>query len=236
MKTINFKFALGVLSFALLASCNKDEVISDRTISEQEMAEIAINSVSKQTNGLVSQVEKSVEMTISSSTTCGQSDNATFAATNATGSVITYSTSYNWNWIYNCSGSVPSNFAYTFSGNSAYDTPRMSSNDVDNYQFVLSNLDASQPNFVVNETLTREGTQVSKIQNQYSFTSLVQTNSTNINVNKATGKIVSGEVSIQINATSTSGNSVQRSGNLVFNGNNSATLTFLNGNVYNFSW
>lgn len=236
MKTINFEFALCVLLFALLISCNKDEVISDQIISEQEMVEVVINSVNKETNGLVPQIEKLAEMTISSSIACGQSDNAIFEASNSVGSLITFSTSYNWNWVYNCDGSVPVNFTYTSSGNNTNDTPRMSSNNVDNYQLVVSNLDESQPNFNINASLTRVGTQISKIQNQYSFTSVVQTNSTNINVNKATGKILSGEVSVQINVTSTSGNSIQRSGTLIFNGNNSATFTFLNGNVYNFSW
>ena len=236
MKTINFKFALGILSFALLTSCNKDEVISEETVSEQEMAEVVINSVSKETNGLVSQAEKSAEMTKSSSTDCGKSENAAFTASNPAGSVITYSTSYNWNWIYNCNENVPANFTYTFSGSSNYETPRMSSNDVDDYKFVVSNLDASQPNFVINQSSKREGSKISKIQNQNSFTSLVEANSTNINVNKATRKIISGEVSIQVNATTTSGKSAQRSGTLIFKGNNSATLSFLNGKVYNFSW
>ncbi|WP_310555890.1 hypothetical protein [Flavobacterium sp.] len=236
MKTINFKFALGILSLALVTSCNKDEVTNGQAISEQEIAEVVINSISKETDGLVTQVEKAIEMANSSTLTCSQSDSANFSSSNSIGSAIIYSTSYNWNWIYNCNGTVPDNITYNFSGNSSYDTPRMSSNDTDDYQLVVSNLDPLQSNFIVNESFARQGTQVSKVQNQYSFTSSIITNSTNINVSKTTGRIMSGEILVQINATSTSGNSLQSSGTLTFLGNNAARLTLLNGNIYNFNW
>ncbi|MDF1676550.1 MAG: hypothetical protein P1U44_12620, partial [Vicingaceae bacterium] len=68
------------------------------------------------------------------------------------------------------------------------------------------------------------------VRNQNPFTSTINDSLTNIEVDKTTHKILSGNASITLIVTF-AGNQYNFSGNITFNGNNTATLV-LNGNTY----
>jgi hypothetical protein len=112
----------------------------------------------------------------------------------------------------------------------------MSSDDSSSGGFVLTGLAPAAPAYVLNTTYTRDGSQVSKIARNYSFTSKLIIKSTNINVDKTSFKILSGTATVTVSGASSSGKSFNFNGTITFNGDNKATLVLNSGASYNIQW
>ena len=234
------KWILGcMLSVSLLAvSCRKeDDSTKDDVITTDDAADITTNAVASASYGIQSSVssasqtatEKNV-YTTTPSISCGQTYPNSFTASQTTN---TYSYNYNINGTYQmtCTSlGLPSTFIYTLNMQGNYDTPRMSSNDTSQGNLVFTGLAPSSTNAIVNGNFTRNGNQVSKVQNQRTFTSTTQINLTDLTINKSTAKILSGTGTATISVTS-SGVTKNFTGNITFNGNGVATL-LINGVSY----
>jgi hypothetical protein len=222
----------------LFTACKKDNNNSD-DISDDEVAEAVTQSVSGSSGGMVVQTESTARMagTGSTSFTCGQTKDTTIAGVSAAGATIVYSYSLNFNRTLTCAnGVVPSRFQSNFTGTCTYTAPRMSSNDNSTAQLTVTGLEPSSTAWTVNSSYVRNGTQQSKVRLQRSFSSVITITSSNIVVDKATQKIVSGVAAVTFDGTGSGGTKVSRGATLTFLGNSKGTLTLKNGSSYSIQW
>ena len=217
-----------------LTACDKNDDNNNlQAVSEDEAADAVTEAVVPTAGGMVAQINDAVVITSNSTAACGATFDSSISGSNAAGSVITYSYNLNWNWVYKCSNSA---FEFAHNGNFKYDAPRISSDDKSEGSFVVSGVDESSANYILNSNYKRNGTQQSKILNKNSFSSNITITSTDITVSKASREIVSGTASVTVSGASTGGVAFNYSGTLTFLGNKTATLELGNGNTYNISW
>lgn len=242
MKTT--KRRISTLSIAVLASCftlyscSDDENGTSVSQQEQDAVDAITYSLQSDSNGLAKSVE---------SASMYASDENLYGKTVSLECGVPYATTYNETWSgtnysydysisrnteLTCVEGAPSALAYNATYEGVYDTPRMSSDDNATLQWTLSGLDASAETATLDGSYVRNGSQVSKVRNQNTFTSTLTYDLEAISVNKSTHEIASGTASLVFNGLSSNGNSYSYNGSVVFNGNGSATLT-INGNTYN---
>ena len=232
-KHISFTpFFFAILISISLFSC-RGEVLE--TISESEAAEVIQSAISAETEGLVMQVEDVTEIAQTYLDSCGKVyDNQ--VNKNQNFGVRSYDYTFSWNWQMTCNSlGVPQTLSIGYDADGQYDTPRMTSDDESDGTFIISGLELSAPDYVFNGTVTRSGSQSSKIGNQSSFSSQLAITTTNLTYNKSDDEIASGTADVTISGTDQNGNSFSYTGQVVFNGNNTATLT-INGTSYPIQW
>lgn len=220
----NFFFLIPlVLVFSLLLNaCRKDTEISEEDVVES--IESALKTNGSEDMALISTPYKSAGCGFTKDTTVTKSVN---------GTDFNWSRTANWNWVVNCdSNNAYNNVVFTESGNSSFDGPRIAWTATHGGTFTVSNLLVSEANYVVNGNMTRNanGT-ISARRRSENYTCTVVHNWTNINVNKDSRSIVSGTGTVNYTG-SMAGNTITRTGTLVYNGNGTATLTMDNGNVF----
>ncbi|MEZ4829934.1 MAG: hypothetical protein R3C61_27180 [Bacteroidia bacterium] len=235
MKT--FRITPSYLMIALIAtltwSCQEETL---EIVSEEEAVEVIESAVVTSTEGMSSQVEDAAAMTeVYVNSICGQSFDSTITKSLASGT-RTYNYTYMWDGSLTCNGAgIPQSISFTYSSNGQYDTPRMSSADQASGSFVLSGLQPSSGNYVYNGSFGRSGSQTSKIRNQNSFTSQLTLTTTNLTVDKSSYEILSGTADVVLTGTASNGTGFSFTGQITFNGNQSATL-IVNGTSYPISW
>lgn len=238
-------YSLALISgLALMVfSCKKDE--DDGVITEAEMAEAAAQTISSQGGGMVEQTNAALKVVTTLEAAadkaklkdyCGYSDTKTLTSANAD-TASYYIWSYGLTWTYNltCTEKVPTEFGFKSVGRALYDFPRMSSDDSVTNILTVTGLISDSALYKVNLTYNRMGTQQAKFGKMHKFTSTVKIVSSNIYINKTTMKIASGTATVVIKGESSGGKSFQLSGNLVFSGNDAASLT-MNDTKYTVSW
>jgi hypothetical protein len=234
--TVKTVFSKWILSFViislLLVSCREDENV-DPSISEDEAAEVVAQAVSGSSGGETGQIESAARIA-EDVKTCGIQKDSSISKQNQSGAAITYLINLSWNYKLTCAPN--SVFQSSFTGNTTYDAPRMSSNDQSTGTFTISDFGNSSTSYTYNSSYTREGSQVSKIRNKRTFTSKTVVTSSNIKIDKTTLKILSGEAAVTIIGSASTGEGFSYSGTITFNGNQKAILKFQNGSSYNISW
>jgi hypothetical protein len=247
MKNTNFNFFKGkaakilltvaVLTSAGIAACKKDAAnTSTGTVTEADMAQLTTDAVIPSTGGLVEQTNTSVNIYTGSKLSCGDTKDTTIAKSSTTGVTPSYSYLLAWNYTLNCNGVVPSQFNFTFTGNSSYNGVLMSANDSSTGTLALSGLQLTAADYVYNTYYERSGSETSKIAQQNTFTSKIIIQSTNIIIAKSTDEITSGTASVAITGASTSGKSFKFNGTITFLGNQQATLVLNSGKSYPIQW
>ena len=219
----------------LFTSCKKDNDDKD-SISDEEVAEAVTQSVSASSGGMVVQTESTARMSGTSTLTCGQTSDTTVVGQSAPGAIITYNYSLNFSRTLTCNGGIPVQFQFNFTGSSNYTALRMSSADNSTAQFTVTGLEPGSNNYIFNSSYVRNGTQQSKVRYQRSFSSTITITSSNITVDKATQKIISGTATVEFVGNGSGGYTVTRGGTLTFLGNSKATLALKNGSTFNIEW
>ena len=232
MKTIIINFSI-VLASMFFFSCRGGEVLE--TISESEAAEVIGNAISAETEGLTEQVEDAADIAAAYLDSCGTVYDSLINKTQGQG-IRTYDYTLSWSWQMTCNSlSIPQTLSMSYTSDGLYDTPRMSSQDQSNGNFTVSGLEILAAEYVFNGAVSRSGSQVSKLGNQNSFTSQVQMNMQNVAYHKNDLEVSSGTADVTISGTDSNGNSFSFSGDIVFNGGKTATLT-INGTAYPIQW
>lgn len=257
MKTPTFKMfkeqsrmilPLLCMSIILVTSCNKDDDTnsSENSISEEEAAEVIAMAVSPETSGLVEQTNEALIILEGSSSdysrntsdfdyVCGE-NYATSFTRNFENGTYSYNAEYIWNWVVNCDGENPTDFNFNLNGENSYTSPRMSSNDSNEASLSISALDETESEYVINQTYSRSGSQESFVRNQNNFTSTLSFTTSNLKILKANHNVTSGTMTVVFSGQVSNGNTYEYSGELVFNGNQTATLTLGSGNTYTIAW
>ncbi len=218
-------------------ACREDGPVSV-TLSEEDVAEIVEYAVSAETAGMVEQVETSAQMaeSYSASIPCGDQRDSTLKFQSTTGSRYTYAYSVSWDWTLACNAlSIPDSFQLYFAANGSYETLRMESEDESEYNFVLNGLKLSQPDLIYKGSMTRSGSQESKVRNKAAFSSDLEIHTTDLTVSKASQEITGGTAEVTLDATLSNGGKQSFTGKLTFLGARKATFE-VNGLTFNLSW
>jgi hypothetical protein len=203
-------------------SCKKDIELTEEDVVESIEAALKTNGAD----------DMSLISTPYKVNFCGFTNDTTVTKSFA-GSDFSWSRTANWSWIVNCdSNNAYNNVVFTESGTSSFEGPRIEWTATHGGSFTVSNLAVSEANFIVNGSMTRNavGT-VSSRRRSGNYSSTIVHNWTNISVNKDSRSIVSGTGSVNYNGT-IEGNTISRTGTLVYNGDGTATLTMDNGNIF----
>ena len=229
---------LPALGFTIMFSACKKDSATTAAVTEDEAAEVMVQSIDPASGGLALQTTAATTITVtnSSSVKCGVAKDSTI---NGSGSTATRSYTYNLNWhrLLTCGvGSIPSKLDFTFTGSSTYSGPRMSSNDNSTGAFTVTGLELSSSEYIVNQTYTRNGTQQSKVGKNRSFTSTVNVATTNVKISKAIQQITSGTGTIAVTGTASTGESFSFNGTITFLGGKKATIILSSGTTYNVQW
>jgi hypothetical protein len=233
MKTFFSKRILSLLIASLmLFSCNDDENVN-ASISEEEAAEVVAQAVIGTSGGETGQIESAAKIA-EDVVSCGVQKDSSISKSNLPGAAVTYLLNLNWDYSLTCGENAV--FQSSFSGNTVYDAPRMSSNDQSTGSFTITDFGPTSATYTFNSSYVREGTQVSKVGSKRSFSSKTEITSANIKVDKGTRKILSGEAAVAISGSASTGERCSYSGTITFNGSQKATLKFQNGSTYSISW
>lgn len=235
------KKTLFLLTFAIaltsVPGCQKKK--KDK-ITEDDAAEAVTESMQKSSGGLSDDVEKSTVF-IDGITTgqwgplhCGVMLDTTNTYT-LTGGNIAASYTQTRHYLLTCNNNIPQSIAMTGTHQGSYDGPRVTASTTGDRNWTVTGLNATFANYSYSGSLHRNGTYTSKVGSQRTFTTDVNASTSNLTVAKSDHKIVSGTAAITIACTSSDGNVYSFEGGLVFNGNNTATLT-INGNVYQITF
>lgn len=221
MKLILLLAIAFAISF-LLSSCRKEIEISEDDVVES--IEAALKSNGAEDMALISSPYKSAA--------CGFTNDTTVTKS-MSGLDFNWSRTANWNWVVNCdSNNAYNNVVFTESGTSNFDGPRIEWTATHGGAFTVNNLSVSEANFIVNGNMTRNASGIiSARRRNANYTSTIVHNWTDINVNKDSRSIVSGTGSVSYSGT-IGGNTIIRTGTIVYNGNGTATLTMDNGNIF----
>jgi hypothetical protein len=239
MKTLRSFAVIGLIAGALL-SCNKNNSSKPNTNSTDEAADLVTASISTNTEGgalnSFSDVTLSSETKVNIDSLCGtvwtDSVNRSIPAVPGVANNYSYKANYSYalnctNGVYNHSATI--NSAYSGSFNNA----SLSSTFAGSADFTVSGLGRTYPAYIINGEYKRSGSFQSKADTSYHGTQSVDIVFTNLTLTKPLEVIkAGGSASFTISGNMPSkGGAFNYTGNIVFNGNENATLT-VNGTVY----
>tara|TARA_R110002020_G_scaffold97708_1_gene233145 strand:+ start:66500 stop:67288 length:789 start_codon:yes stop_codon:yes gene_type:complete len=248
-----FSILLGTAMILTAISCSDDDGNGDMdtaAISEEEAAEAIILAVSPEAGGMTEESMEAIYILQDGSYTasreansskegdyvCGEEYSSSYVITKESGSIV-YDINYVWSWIVGCDANGnPISYNFSLDGTGVYATPRMSSSGSDTAQIEIISLKGGEEMYQLNEEFIRRGTQESFVNNENTFNSTVQLDTENLQILKSNYNIVSGTVSASFKGEVSNGNSYDFSGEVVFHGNQTATLTMGSGNTYQIAW
>ena len=226
-------FSAMLVVMLLLSGCKKPTLGPIYTVDD---AAVAVTSALGNTGGM------SAELGIAAaypsglqSLPCGVVQNVTanekFVATD--GNFL-----YGGPWVYSakCAGNTPLFDNITGTYNGSYATSAFTQTCTGARSYTVTGLESDSSAYIFNGTFTRNGAQQSK-NGGISFTNTVNVTLTNITVSKSTYKITGGTGKVSINVLLDNNNGYMNlSGDIVFKGNNNATVTFMpQGFMYNIN-
>jgi hypothetical protein len=238
MKTKKTLIILIALTMVIFQSCKKDDSKEEVQVglSADESAELIATSVCSDSYGYTQQMEDAAMLAGESKYKSGQGMmyDSSFTVTSVPGAYIYYSYSLAYDFGLQTVGNSTI-FYLDFSTSGNYETPRTSSNDNGSGSFDLDNCFNAETFYVLNGSASRYGTQVITILQQRTYTSTIEATFTDIEVDKMTYEILSGECSVKITGTTSSGFGFTVNGTLVFNGDGTITLT-IGGSIYEIDY
>lgn len=234
-----FSLVLITLVVATL-SCKKSNSTSTGsttdTVTTDDAANAVTDAVSPASAGMVAQTQTTVVIINENDLACGVQQDTAFSGQNAAGAAITYSYAYSSSRLLTCNVDVPSTFQFNFSGKNSYSAAYIASNDSAQGNFNVTGLNPGATQYVFNASYIRSGSETSKVRNQYTFTSNVNIQSSNLTIDKSTQQIVSGTATVSISGAASNGKAFSYSGTITFSGGKQAVLVLGNGNTYQIVW
>lgn len=228
--TIKNLFYVLPLAFGILfTSCQKDQ-----DISEEEVVETIEVSLKASEGGATAGAPEMSAMLVpyKSNNFCGFTNDTTI--TRVTNN---WNRSVTWNWVVNCdANSAYESVVFTRSGTASYNGPRLTMNATLTGAVTATSIDSTHARHLMNGSFNRVGnsTYTGPRRTKSYSTDLTHT-WVDVAVEKDTRHIVSGTGSVTLTGTVSNGNSFSRTGNIVYNGDGTATLTMDNGNVHTFN-
>jgi len=246
-------FLVLTLCSFVMSSCSDDDTSSvEASVTDEEVQEILKSSLVDE-GGIVADLqtstaslnndaagkpnEQNATMAMDlSAVNCNQTVSNSFENSNTVGN-RSWSVQTNWSWTLNCDAQNNSvSFNIEANGSLEFDGPNLSKDMLRTHEFLITGIEPTSTEWVYNANHTRDGFIQSNIGNQNSMNTLLTYGSTDIVVSKATQQIVSGTFEVDFSATLPNGNIVTRGATVVFNGNQTATITLDNGVSFDVNW
>lgn len=237
LKTLVVAFSI---TFLFTSCRDNDDTTSDEVMTSDEASdEIAASLTTDVTvmaddlGAIAAAIDESSRMSTArvEGSVCGISYDTTFSAS-YTGTYMSFEneTSYAYKLI--CSNSIPSSLSYTFTTDGTRSTSRLSSDGTSTGAMVASGLNLNSDVYTVSGSFEREATLVQNTGSKKTFTNVSAVTLDDFEVNKSTFQIEGGTATYLLEAESSAGGSVSYSATVVFNGDNTATITLGNSDTY----
>jgi hypothetical protein len=233
------------ISFGV-SSCSKDDNTNNSAVSQEQAASVVSQSVVSQ-GGIISQVNQAT-LAVNAlearkaqggklSDFCGKTEEANFkGADDGSASGIAFSYDLNWSYSLACLQEVPTEFTFTFNGNTSIATDKFATADSSSALYKLGGLGANSTTWTLNQTFDRMGKFTSKTTDVPSFNSTIHYMASDIKVNKQSLEIVSGTASVKITGTDLKGNAFSYEGTITFQGSKKAVLVIAGGKNFQLNW
>lgn len=235
MKNVFF-IPLSLLVFIFLSACDNTDnnATPNEVITTEEAYTIVEEGIISDGEGLSQEVLNTV-LVLTEELSCNASFDSTLTR-NYTGDLRTANYTLDWQWSINCNQfNIPTDVSFGSATQGDYDGPRLTTNSSATGTYAVTGLEFSSPAYLINGTYNREGSQALKVGEMRSFSSAVAYTIADISINKATFTIESGSGTFALSGTNKNGDTFLIDGSIVFNGNQSATIT-INGEAYEVNW
>ncbi len=212
------------------SSCDTvDEILE---LSDEEYIEIIEQCLAEKSGGYVNFTKDVIDVYLSTSDSCNLSGDSTIVSSDSTAST-SYSYSSQYSYILNCSGSTASSMSVILNSTGNFENAEISSTDIGTGNSSIGNLPSAQTSFEFSGIYDRNGVITSQAGLNAKFTYNMTFDMSNVLVNKSTELINSGTATYILAGVSQSvaSQSFNYTGNVTFNGSNSATIDF-QGNNY----
>lgn len=233
-----FSLVVAMVFSLTIFSCDKEEGTTneDLKVTEEEAVDIITGAVVYSSEGMSSEVMDAakladdVENKDLNTIECGESGDSTVVR-HYSDARITADYNINLGWALNCSDiGIPTTLEFDRTSSGSYVTARMESTDNATGDWVLSNI-ITGPNYIVNGTYHRAGDQVSNVGNMHSFSSTIDIELDDLNIDKGQRRIKSGIASFTLTGVTGTGVTYSFEGDIVFLGGGSANIV-MNGTTY----
>lgn len=229
MKTSTLLPCLALGALLALSACDRED--SKKDMSDDEIASTVENSLASGMGGATMSVDQSARTAANYNVPayCGATRDTTI---NVNGPQSRYILNTVWTATVNCTGSIPTSIGYTLSGSSLYNGSNIDLEAILGGAATLTGLSGSG-NYVLDGQLTRVGSgSLTTERRTKEFSSELYFDFDGLNISKTAYTILSGSATVTLNGAVVDGNDYNRTGNLVFNGDGTATLTLDNGAVF----
>ncbi|MBN8679006.1 MAG: hypothetical protein J0M29_12330 [Chitinophagales bacterium] len=236
MKKILWIFPAILALAAISTSCRKDPQEVIELLTESEAAEIIEDAVANRTSGLTAPTIDASEIVEAYLNACGEPGDTTFS-TSKTAGVATYSYVFGMDWLLTCSNlGVPQSAEVGIEGNGNYSSPHWTGIQTTVGNLVFTGLSPQETAYVVNGSYDLDGNLTGSLRKvNPSINCVISMEVTNLLLDKTTQKISGGSGTFTLTASTANGQSKTMEGTLVFNGNNTVTVT-VNGHEHTFEW
>lgn len=238
MQKIKLTFMAMLLLGAVACNKSNNSLPSQRltvNVTTDEAADMVASSLSLNSNG-VADVANDATLSASTMATnhakCGTVRADTISRQSSAGASTTYSYNLTYNYTVNCNNdNQPDSLASSLIYSGSFNGPNLSSSNSGSSIFTVSGLLPTAADFVINGEYKRTGAFKSKIDTTNAGNSNIDIAIKALTLKRPGRAIVSGSATISITGTVPKKGAFSYTGTLVFNDDNSATLT-INGIVY----
>lgn len=232
------KFALPLfclLALSSLMSCRKDPEEIAELISDSEAAEIVESAVSSRSAGMTTPSEDAAKTLDANLYNCGIPGD-TSVANSGGNNIAGYQYSAQVSWLVNCSNlGLPQSADFQLQGNSAFNAANWNGTETFNGSLHFSGLSLQETAYSAEGQFNFTGNLTGKRRNvDPNLNSTLTVDLSTLTIDKSTKQISSGNGTLQLVVSSASGQSKTLTGTIVFNGNQSATVT-INGHSFNIN-
>jgi hypothetical protein len=225
MKYISLFPLIAICLLFNFSSCDTvDEILE---LSEEEYIEIIEQCLAEKSGGYVNFTKDVIVVYLSTSDSCNLSGDSTIVSSDST-ATTNYSYSSQYSYTLNCTGAAASSMSVTLNSTGDFENTEISSSDIGTGNSSIGNLPSAQTNYEFSGIYDRNGIITSKSALNSKFTYNMTFDMSNVLVNKSTELISSGTATYSLAGVSQSvaSQSFNYTGNVTFNGSNSATIDF----------
>ncbi len=192
-------------------------------------ADLIAGSLAVNSNGVAivsSNVTFTSQSMVDQHVACGTIKTDTVNQQSAAGAATTYSYTSKYSYTLNCNSSnQPDNTATNYVYSGSYNGPNLSSTNAGSSIFTTTGLSPTATLYIVNGEFKQSGSFQSKTTTTNTGNHTIDIVLQNLSFTKATRKIASGSATIAVSETMPGQSTVTYNGTLVFNGNDTASLT-----------
>ncbi len=230
MKKLFFTFLIA----GLLIACDDDEQSEPvNDLTPEESAEAVANNLAENSAGLTQQVKSGAAISRVAIEIpddgriqgCGTVIDTIFTLSQDFGETATYDFDFSYDVEVVCEGLLPSSVDLSYSRTGSYNGARINTTGTGNGDWIMTGLSFSENNFIINGTVEISEDVISKIGNENSYNAQTTLLVSDLLIDKDSFEIQGGTASVTMTGTLNDGELINISGDIVFNGDGTATLS-----------